>query len=60
MKFASTPKRIFMPMEYWFPFSVECMSGHRFLSRLFVEEGALIMAASMMVPSESLCPFSSR
>ena len=33
------------------------MSGSRFFSPFFVDDGALMMVASMMVPSESLSPF---
>ena len=33
------------------------MSGSRFFSLFFVDDGALMMVASLMVPSDSLIPF---
>jgi hypothetical protein len=50
----------FMPKYNWLPFLVWCMSGSWALSAFLVEDGALMIVASTMVPVETFNPSASR
>jgi hypothetical protein len=56
----STPKCAFMPKYHWLPFLVWCISGSRALALFLVEDGALMMVASTIVPVAIFSPFSAR
>ena len=62
---ASTPMCNFIPKYHWFPLRVWCISGSRALARFFVDDGALMILASTIVPdcgrscSPSACTISS-
>jgi hypothetical protein len=52
----STPKCAFIPKYHRFPFFVWCLSGSRALSAFLVDEGALMIVASTIVPVNHLKP----
>ena len=49
-----------MPKYHWLPFLVWCISGSRALAAFLVEEGALMIVASTIVPVAILSPFCAR
>ena len=56
----STPMCNFIPKYHWFPLRVWCISGSRAPARFFVDDGALMILASTIVPDcgrscQSLC-----
>src|SRR5262252_8415047 len=56
----STPKCAFIPKYHWFPFFVWCISGSRAFSAFFVEDGALMIVASTIVPVATFSPLVAR
>src|SRR5437660_6948685 len=50
----SMPRWAFMPKYHWLPFLVWCISGSRALSAFLVEDGALMIVASTIVPGRHL------
>src|SRR5436309_10828808 len=50
----------FMPKYHWFPFFVWCISGSRAFSAFLVEDGALMIVASTIVPVATFSPFAAR
>jgi len=57
---AATPKCAFMPKYHWLPFLVWCISGSRALSAFLVEDGALMIVASTIVPVATFSPFAAK
>src|SRR5690242_20337911 len=51
------PKCAFMPKYHWLPFLVWCISGSRAFSAFLVEDGALMIVASTIVPVATFSPF---
>lgn len=49
-----------MPKYHWLPLHVWRLCGSRCLSRVFVDEGALMIVASLIVPRATLTPWDSR
>src|SRR6476646_9347844 len=56
----STPKCAFIPKYHWLPFLVWCISGSRAFSAFLVEDGALMIVASTIVPVATFSPFAAR
>src|SRR5438105_7052168 len=49
-----------MPKYHWLPFLVWCISGSRALSAFLVEDGALMIVASTIVPVATFSPFAAK
>src|SRR3954451_16977947 len=48
------------PKYHWLPFLVWCISGSRAFSAFLVEDGALMIVASTIVPVATFSPFAAR
>src|SRR5262249_18264342 len=57
---AVDPKCAFIPKYHWVPFFVWCISGSRCLSAFLVDDGALMIVASTIVPVASFSPFAAK
>src|SRR6202007_2856624 len=56
----STPRCAFIPKYHWLPFFVWCISGSRALSAFLVEDGALMIVASTIVPAGTFIPLATK
>src|SRR5215472_3003335 len=57
---AVDPKCAFIPKYHWLPFFVWCIAGSRALSAFLVEDGALMIVASTIVPVATFSPFAAK